>query len=113
MLALVGALLLAGHAAHFLGRRLHVPRVTLLIVIGVICGPYGLDVIPASLSDWFPYVAHFALAMIGFLLGESFIGRELKTTGREVLLITMMETLRHPRSRRVHRRLRARRVERR
>ena len=35
VLWVVGVLLLAGHAAHVLGRRTHVPRVTLLLLLGV------------------------------------------------------------------------------
>ena len=78
VLVLVGCLLLAGYAAHVLGSRLHVPRVTLLILLGVACGPYALRLAPESISDWFSYVAHFALAMVGFLLGESFVSKKSK-----------------------------------
>lgn len=85
MLVLVGALLLAGYAAHLLGGRLHVPRVTLLILLGIVIGPYSLHIVPATVSEWFSYVAHFALAMVGFLLGEAFVGRELKRAGRAIL----------------------------
>jgi Kef-type K+ transport system membrane component KefB len=84
-LLLVGGLLLAGYAAHLLGGRLHVPRVTLLILLGVLCGPHLLNVVPTALSDLFPYAAHFALAMIGFLLGEAFAGKELRRMGRSML----------------------------
>ena len=84
MLLLVGALLLAGYAAHVLGRRLHVPRVTLLIILGVLCGPYALNIVPEAVSAWFSYVAHFALAMVGFLLGEAFVGSQLKKAGNGV-----------------------------
>jgi len=93
MLVLVGALLLAGYAAHLFGRRLHVPRVTLLILLGVVCGPFGLNVVPASLSNWFSYVAHFALAMVGFLLGEHFVGKELRRVGRSVLSVPLIYVL--------------------
>lgn len=89
MLVLVGGLLLAGYAAHLIGGRLHVPRVTLLIMLGVICGPYVLDIVPGTLASWFPYVAHFSLAMVGFLLGESFVGKELKRLGKSVLTLPL------------------------
>ena len=89
MLVLVGGLLLAGYAAHLLGGRLHVPRVTLLILLGVLCGPHLLDIVPPSLAEWFPYVAHFALAMVGFLLGEAFVGKELSKIGRRIFLVPL------------------------
>lgn len=93
LLLLVGVLLLAGYAAHVLGRRLHVPRVTLLILLGVACGPHFLNLVPIELSEWFPYVAHFALAMVGFLLGEGFVGKELKNMGRAVVLMPLTYVL--------------------
>ena len=93
VLLLVGALLLAGYAAHVLGERVHVPRVTLLILLGVLCGPYALNVVPESMSAWFPYVAHFALAMVGFLLGESFIRKTLKKMGRSAIAVPVTYVL--------------------
>lgn len=92
-MVLVGGLLLAGYAAHYLGKRLHVPRVTLLILVGVLSGPYVLNIVPSALADWFPYVAHFALAMVGFLLGEGFVGKELSANGRRVIWIPVIYVL--------------------
>lgn len=88
-LLVVGALLLAGWLAHSIGRSTHVPRVTLLLLLGIIAGPSVLDVIPEQVSDWFPQVTHLALAMVGFLLGESFVGREIKESGRTVLFVSL------------------------
>lgn len=93
VLLVVGVLLLVGYAAHLLGRRLHVPRVTLLMLLGVVSGPYALNLIPAVLSDWFPYIAHFALAMVGFLLGEAFVGKELRSVGASVILLPITYVL--------------------
>jgi Kef-type K+ transport system membrane component KefB len=93
MLVIVGVLLLSGYAAHLLGRRLHVPRVTLLILLGIVCGPYALNMVPATMSGWFPYVAHFALAMVGFLLGEEFVGKELRNIGRAIFVLPLIYVL--------------------
>jgi Kef-type K+ transport system membrane component KefB len=92
-LTLLGLMLLAGYVAHIAGPRITVPRVTLLLLAGVLCGPSVLDIIPQNSSSWFPFVAHMALAMIGFLLGENFVGQKIKEQGRTVLLITLGETL--------------------
>ena len=45
-LVVLGAALLAGYLAYVAGPRIHVPRVTLLLVLGVLCGP--------SSSAWCP-----------------------------------------------------------
>ena len=92
-LLIVGLLLLAGYASHVLGERIHVPRVTLLMVLGVLSGPYGLNLAPPAMAEWFPIVAHVALAMVGFLLGENFVGSRLKKMGRVVVWVSLGETL--------------------
>ncbi|MCG8610855.1 MAG: cation:proton antiporter [Pseudomonadales bacterium] len=89
----VGALLLVGWIAHTAGKRVHIPRVTILLIVGVISGPAVLDLIPASIADWFVHVTHVALAMVGFLLGGSFTRKEMKATGKVVLAVSIGETL--------------------
>ncbi|MBS3735446.1 MAG: cation:proton antiporter [Phycisphaerae bacterium] len=79
--------LLAGYVAHVTGPRMHVPSVTLLLVAGAVCGPAVLDIVPESVSSWFPMVAHMALAMVGFLLGERLVGRGLRKHGRTVFAV--------------------------
>jgi Kef-type K+ transport system membrane component KefB len=86
-------MLLAGYVAHVAAPRIYVPRVTLLLVVGAICGPSLLGLVPKETTEWFPFVAHMALAMVGFLLGENFVGKELREKGRLVLAITVGETV--------------------
>ncbi|MGK0173166.1 MAG: Kef-type K+ transport system membrane component KefB, partial [Gammaproteobacteria bacterium] len=92
-LIVLGLLLLIGFVAHELGERTHVPRVTLMIVLGIVCGPSGLDLIPESVDELFPQVAYMALAFVGFLLGERFLGRDLKRSTGMVLRISFGETI--------------------
>jgi Kef-type K+ transport system membrane component KefB len=92
-LFVLGAFLLAAYLAHVTGPRISVPRVTLLLVLGAIVGPSFLDLVPHRVSDWFPFVAHMALAIVGFLLGERFVGKGLRDTGRIVLWVSIGETI--------------------
>ena len=92
-LSILGLLLLAGYAAHVAGRRIHIPRVTLLLLVGLLAGPYFLHILPETVTDWFPQIAHMALAMVGFLLGERFYEKDLKTTGRVVLWVSLSQTI--------------------
>jgi Kef-type K+ transport system membrane component KefB len=68
---------------------MHVPRVTLLLLIGVVVGPAGLGVIPDIAEAAFPLVTHLALAMVGFLLGERLVFRELRGEGRVAVGISV------------------------
>lgn len=92
-LTLIGLMLLAGYVAHIVGPKITIPRVSLLLLAGVVCGPSVLGLVPDKINEWFPFVAHMALAMVGFLLGESFVGKEIKKKGRMVLGITIGETV--------------------
>ncbi|MCA8995635.1 MAG: cation:proton antiporter [Planctomycetaceae bacterium] len=93
VLILLGMLLLAGYAAHVLGAKIHVPRVTLLMLIGVASGPYVFNLVPTTVEKFFPYVAHLSLAMVGFLLGEGFIGRDLRRLGPTILWVPITKTI--------------------
>lgn len=92
-LIILGATLLAGYLAYVTGPLIHVPRVTLLLMLGAICGPSVLGLVPDGVTQWFPFMAHIALAMVGFLLGERFVGKQIKQKGTAVLWISVGETL--------------------
>ncbi len=92
-LAILGVLLLVGYGAHAAGARTHVPRVTLLLLLGVAAGPHVFDLVPPDVAGWFPLAAHMALAMVGFLLGERFYGRDLAASGKVVLWISLAQTV--------------------
>jgi Kef-type K+ transport system membrane component KefB len=92
-LVALGLALLAGYVTHVIGRRAHVPRVTLLLLLGVVVGPHGLHLVPDAISAWFPVAAQLALSVVGFMLGERFFGKELRQTGKLVLAISIAESL--------------------
>lgn len=93
VLTVIGLFLLAGYVAHTLGPRARLPRVTLLLLLGLIAGPSVLDLVPHEVSRWFPRVAHAALSIIGFQLGERFLGRRIRETGGVVLAVSLAEVL--------------------
>jgi len=92
-LLVLGAMLVAGFLAHLGGPLVHIPRVTLLLLVGAIFGPGVLGVVPEQTTEWFPFVAHLALAVIGFLLGEEFRWQDVKSKGPRVLCISLGETV--------------------
>jgi Kef-type K+ transport system membrane component KefB len=60
VLILLGGLFVVGLAADVIGRRTRLPRVTLLILFGVLAGPVGFDVLPAQVSGWYEFLASTA-----------------------------------------------------
>ena len=85
----LGVLFLIGCVTDGLGRRTRLPRVTLLLLFGLVIGPSVLDLLPALEAQWFPAVADMPLVMVGFLLGEKLTIVSLRLHGRLVLWISI------------------------
>ncbi|MBT4519690.1 MAG: sodium:proton exchanger [Halieaceae bacterium] len=92
-LLIVGLIFLAGWAAHVVGSKTHIPRITLLLLLGITTGPAVLNLVPAEFTAYFPTVAHLALAMIGFLLGESLYRHDKKQDQHSILWISLGASL--------------------
>ncbi|MBL6957271.1 MAG: cation:proton antiporter, partial [Chlorobium phaeobacteroides] len=65
----LGAILLAGLAIDLLGKKTFLPRVTLLLIFGMLIGPSATNILPPFLTERFELSSNMALLMIGFLLG--------------------------------------------
>ncbi|MEJ1337244.1 MAG: cation:proton antiporter [Candidatus Sedimenticola sp. (ex Thyasira tokunagai)] len=89
----IGGFLLLGLATDFLGRRTSLPRVTLLLILGIIMGDEALGLIPDSVTDRFEIIADMALLMIGFLLGGRLTLKSLRKSGRHLVWISISAAL--------------------
>lgn len=93
LLLTLGALLLLGLLGDLASRALPLPRVTLLVVFGIVIGPPGLDLLPAQATDWYPLISDLALLMVGFLLGGKLSRATLDEVGTSVLAISAFEVV--------------------
>lgn len=93
ILITIGSLFLIGLVTDAVGARTKLPRVTLLIIFGVVIGPSLLNLVPYPVTNWFPIVGNMALAMIGFLLGGKLKFTTLRYTGHQVLWISIAEVV--------------------
>lgn len=85
----LGAMLLLGLAADELGRRTRIPRVTLLILLGVLLGRPGLDLLPPDLEDWHAFLSTAALSLVAFALGGALSGDAMHRHGREIIFVSL------------------------
>ncbi len=96
LLATFGSMLLAGLALDALGRLTSVPRITLLVLFGLVVGPAGIDLLPINPHDWHDIVAKLALTMIAFLLGGELSKATLTSHGRAIITVSLAVTLASP-----------------
>jgi len=84
-----GGLFLVGLLADLVGRYTPLPRVTLLLLAGLLMGPSLLDWLPQFTRDWFPILTNIALAMIGFMLGAKITLSRLNEAGHRVIALSI------------------------
>jgi Kef-type K+ transport system membrane component KefB len=89
----LGALLLVALAADWLGRHTPLPRVSVLLLLGVLAGPAALDLLPEAREQWEPVATDLALAMVGFLLGRDFDRDRVRELGAGVFVIAVLAAL--------------------
>lgn len=65
----IGLILLIAIAADLIGKHSFLPRVTLLLVFGMLIGDNALGLMPDIITDQFEVFANIALMMVGFLIG--------------------------------------------
>ncbi len=85
----IGSVFLAALVLEAIGRRLHVPRVTLLILFGALVGPPVLDWLPPGLDGSGEIFAPTALTMVAFLLGGTLRRDTLRVHGREIFVVSV------------------------
>jgi Kef-type K+ transport system membrane component KefB len=89
----LGGILLLGLLTSAIGRRTSLPRVTLLLLFGLLIGGQGLDLIPDVVSDKFEWIAQLALLMVGFLLGGKLTRESLQQSMGTILWISVVTAL--------------------
>lgn len=87
----VALMLFLGFLMTRLTKRVKLPNVTAYILVGILIGPYCLDLIPTKIIDGMSFLSDIALAFIAFSTGEFFRLSTLKKNGIKVVIITVME----------------------
>ena len=90
----IGIVFFLGLAADILANKISVPRVSLLIILGIFIGPSGLNFLPqVFIDEWFHTITIIALGMIGFLIGQQFTWSKLNKSGISVFSIALGKVL--------------------
>jgi len=89
----LGGLLFFGLLSEFIGKFVHIPRVTLLLLAGFAIGPNAFDLLSHSITDQYKLITEVTLVMVGFLLGGQFTKKQFKRFGRMIIGLSAYEVL--------------------
>ena len=89
LLVTFGILFLAGLVADQIGTVTRLPRVTMLLLLGLIVGNAGLGLVPDEVTEWFEELSVVALTMVAFLLGGSLTLKNFVVNGRAIVTISL------------------------
>lgn len=85
--------LFAGLLGGKLVKPLKLPSVTGYLLIGILIGPYVLNLVPAEAAEGFGIVSDMALGFIAFSIGAEFKLDYLKKVGKAPIVIAIFESL--------------------
>ncbi|MEJ2749362.1 MAG: cation:proton antiporter [Anaerolineae bacterium] len=84
-------------AAAFLGSKLFqrygIPQVVGFIVMGVLLGSSGFNLVPHQLAEELTFISEIAVGLIGFDMGSHLRISELRQLGRSIIFILLCESL--------------------
>lgn len=89
----IAIMLLAGFLGTRITKLLKLPNVTAYILVGILLGPFALDLVPDYVVEGMDFISDIALAFIAFSVGEYFRFSTLKKNGSKVVVITLLEAL--------------------
>ena len=89
----IAIMLFCGFAMTRLTKLLKLPNVTAYITVGILIGPFCLDLIPQNVIDGTDFLSDIALAFIAFSVGEFFKLNTLKKNGAKTVVITLFEAV--------------------
>ncbi len=93
ILIALSIILLAGFLFTRITKLLHLPNVTGYIISGVVIGPCVLKLVPVNVISHMGFVSDLALSFIAFGIGKFFKKEVLKKTGKNIVIITILEAL--------------------
>ncbi len=85
----IGGIMLLGLMTDYLGRRTILPRVTLLLLFGMLIGPNAFNLLPEVITSHFELITNVALVMVGFLVGGRLTKDLLRNIGKKVMWISL------------------------
>jgi len=89
----LGLVLIIGLSGGLLSRRLGLPSITGYVVVGLLMGPTVLGIVNADAAANLNIVTSICLGVIAYLIGTSLRTKTLRTLGKSIAWITLLEAI--------------------
>ncbi|MBU5590364.1 cation:proton antiporter [Clostridium sp. MSJ-4] len=89
----IAIVLFSGMLCAKLLSKIKLPNVTGYLIAGVIIGPYVLKIVPQDAVKSLGILSEAALGFIAYGIGSEFLLKNIKKTGKTVIMITIFEAL--------------------
>lgn len=89
----LGTILILGFLMTRLTKLLKLPNVTAYIIVGILIGPFVINLIPQDFIDHTDFISDIALTFIAFTAGEFFKIEVVKKNVAKSIVITVFETI--------------------
>jgi Kef-type K+ transport system membrane component KefB len=86
-------IVLTGYFGAKLFRKVHFPAVTAYLLIGILIGPHVLNLVAPKIINISDFISNFVLGIIAFSLGENFTIKDIKSAGKAVIWISILEAI--------------------
>ena len=90
MIFSLGIILLLGLAAAKLIHRIKVPSITAYLLLGIIIGPYALNLVSQGILDSSGLISNVVLGFVAFSIGQNFLISTFRRIGRDILWISIL-----------------------
>jgi len=86
----LGVILLLGLAAAKLVHRIKIPSITGYLFLGILIGPYTLNLVSKGILDSSGLISNVVLGFVAFSIGQNFLISTFRKIGRDILWVSIL-----------------------
>ncbi|MCK4993830.1 MAG: cation:proton antiporter [Candidatus Omnitrophica bacterium] len=89
----LGVILIFGLMSGKIAEKVKTPAITAYLILGILIGPYVLNILPMNIIKISGTISHIALSLIAFSIGQNFSRATFRNVGKQVLWISILEAV--------------------
>ena len=89
----LGVILIFGLISGKIAEKIKTPAITAYLVLGILFGPYVLNILPINIIKISGTISHIALSLIAFSIGQNFSRATFRNVGKQVIWISVLEAV--------------------